>query len=149
MSRELISAAPSSALLGASLGSNIVSRSRNYRRSYSFTRSRPSRTRNMIDWNHPGEEENPCGITVHSHSPSWVHAAVRGIKSLLMAHWKNPLIKSVVLNTLEFPISERRSSTTGSGRTGIMLCSLIFIVTRLPYTSISFATTTKGLTQFE
>ena len=38
----------------------------------SFTRSRPSRTRNMIDWNHPGEEANSCDITVHSHSPSWV-----------------------------------------------------------------------------
>ena len=111
----------------------------------SFTRSRPSRTRNMIDWNHPGEEANLCDLTVHSHSPSWVHTAVRGIETLSMARWKNLLIKQpVVLNTLEFPSSERRSSTTGSGRTGIMLYSLIFIVTRQPYTSISFCDDNQG-----
>ena len=61
-----------------------------------------------------------------------------------MARWKNPLIKSVVLNTLEFPSSERGSSTTGSGRAGIMLCSSIFIVTRQPYTSISFCDDNQG-----
>ena len=93
----------------------------------SFTRSRPSQTRNVVDWNQLGEEASPCGITVHSHSPSWLHAAVREIESLSMAHWKSPLTKSVVLNTLEFPNSERRSSTTGSGKTGIMLYSLIFL----------------------
>ena len=75
----------------------------------SFTRSRPSQTRNMIDWNHPGDEVSPCDITVRSHSPSWGHTAVRGIESLSMAHWNNPLIKSVVLKTLEFPSSERIS----------------------------------------
>ena len=38
----------------------------------SFTCSRRSRTRNVIDWNHPGEEANPGDLTVHSHSPSSV-----------------------------------------------------------------------------
>ena len=140
--KKMVLAAPSSVLLGASLRLNLVGRSRNRRRSHtcyspslekqtmpsmnSFTRSRPLQTPNIIDWNQPGEEASPCAITVHSHSPSWVHTAVRGIKSLSMAHWNNPLTKSVVLNTLEFPSSERRSSTTGRGRTGIMLCSLTF-----------------------
>ena len=29
----------------------------------SFTRSRPSQTGNMMDWNEPEEEASPCGIT--------------------------------------------------------------------------------------
>ena len=69
-----------------------------------FTRSRPSQTRNMMDWNQPGEEASPCGIIVYSHRPSWVHAAVRGIESLSMLHWRNPLMKSVVLNTPLSPL---------------------------------------------
>ena len=84
-------------------------------------------TSKMMNSNQPGEEASPCGITVHSHSPSWLHTAVRGIESLSRAHWNKPLTKCVVLNILESPSSERRSSTTGSGRTGIMFCSLIFL----------------------
>ena len=74
-----------------------------------FTRSRLPQTPNMMDWNQPGEEASPCDIIVYSHSPSWVHAAVRGIESLSMMHWRNTLIKYVVLNNLEFSSFERRS----------------------------------------
>ena len=81
----------------------------------------------MIDWNHPGEEASPCGITVHSHSPSWVHTAVRGIESLFDGASEDSTDQSVVLNTLEFPSPEKRSSTAESGRTRVMLCSLIFL----------------------
>ena len=31
----------------------------------SFTCSRPLQTRNMMDWNQPGEEASSCDITVH------------------------------------------------------------------------------------
>ena len=50
----------------------------------------------------------------------------------------NPFIKSVVLNTLEFPSSKKRSLTTGSGKIGFMLLVNISVGTRLPYTSTSF-----------
>ena len=52
-----------------------------------------------------------------------------------------------MLSNLESPSSERRSSTTGSGRTGMMFCSLIFfvlIVTRQPYASIWFRDSHQG-----
>ena len=54
------------------------------------------------------------------------------------------MIKSVVLNTLDFPSSERRSLTTGSGKIGIMLLVNISVVKRLPYTSISFCDDNQG-----
>ena len=50
-------------------------------------------------------------------------------------------MKSVVLNTLEFP-SSRRSATTGSGKVGMLVN--ISVVTRLPYTSVSFCDDNKG-----
>ena len=61
-----------------------------------------------------------------------------------MAHWKNPLIKSVALNIPEFPSSEGRSSTTGSGKIGIMLLVNISVVTRLPCTSMLFCDDNQG-----
>ena len=54
-----------------------------------FTSFEAFATRYMMDWNQPEDEASPCGITVHFHSPSWVHTAVRGIESLSMAHWNN------------------------------------------------------------
>ena len=49
----------------------------------SFTRSRPSQTRNMMDW------KQVFVASLDSHSPSCVHTAVVGImKFLSMVHWE-------------------------------------------------------------
>ena len=88
----------------------------------SFTRSRPSQTPDMIDREYPEEEASSCDITVYFHSPSWAHTAGRGIESLLMAHWKNPLVISVVLKTLDsLVLREDRRPLEAEGLT---LCSV-------------------------
>ena len=43
-------------------------------------------TRSMIDWNYPGLDARPIGMTVHPQYPDCVHTAVRGMESSCILH---------------------------------------------------------------
>lgn len=46
----------------------------------------PSQKFNTTDWNQPGLDANPVGITVHSQFPDGVHTAVIGMESSCIEH---------------------------------------------------------------